>query len=157
MKILSKKVVKKLTKKKLKISFAESCSGGLLSQAITSINGSSKVFNLGLVVYSNESKIKILKIPRKIIQKYGAVSEKVCLSMVKNIGKIGKTRMSVSVTGIAGPRGGTKQKPVGLVYIGLKRGDKTSVKKYLFKNYGRIYIQKATVNKCLKLILDALK
>ena len=157
MKLLSRNIIKKLSKKKLKISFAESCTGGLLSSAITSVSGSSKVFNLGLVAYSNQSKIKVLKVSKKIIRKYGAASEQVCKAMAKNVSKIGKTNMSVSVTGIAGPNGGTRKKPVGLVYVGIKKGNKISIKKYLFKNKGRSYIQKATVNKCLGLILSALK
>ena len=146
-----------LSKKKLKISFAESSTGGLLSSAITSVSGSSKVFNLGLVTYSNQSKIKVLKVSKKIIRKYGAASEQVCKAMAKHVSKIGKTNMSVSVTGIAGPNGGTRKKPVGLVYVGIKKGNKISIKKYLFKNRERSYIQKATVNKCLGLILSALK
>ena len=157
MKLLSRNIIKKLSKKKLKISFAESCTGGLLSSAITPVSGSSKVFNLGLVTYSNQSKIKVLKVSKKIIRKYGAASEQVCKAMAKNVSKIGKTNMSVSVTGIAGPNGGTRKKPVGLVYVGIKKGNKISIKKYLFKNKGRSYIQKATVNKCLGLILSALK
>ena len=157
MKLLSRNIIKKLSKKKLKISFAESCTGGLLSSAITSISGSSKIFSLGLVAYSNQSKIKVLKVPKKIIRKYGAASEQVCKAMAKNVSKIGKTNMSVSVTGIAGPNGGTRKKPVGLVYVGIKKDNKISIKKYLFKNKGRSYIQKATVNKCLGLILSALK
>ena len=157
MKLLSKNIIKKLSKKKLKISFAESCTGGLLSSTITSVSGSSKVFNLGLVTYSNQSKIKVLKVSKKIIRKYGAASEQVCKAMAKNVSKIGKTNMSVSVTGIAGPNGGTRKKPVGLVYVGIKKGNKISIKKYLFKNKGRSYIQKATVDKCLGLILSALK
>ena len=157
MKLLSRNIIKKLSKKKLKISFAESCTGGLLSSAITSVSGSSKVFNLGLVTYSNQSKIKVLKVSKKIIRKYGTASEQVCKAMAKNVSKIGKTNMSVSVTGIAGPNGGTREKPVGLIYVGIKKGNKISIKKYLFKNKGRSYIQKATVNKCLGLILSALK
>ena len=157
MKLLSKNIIKKLSKKKLKISFAESCTGGLLSSTITSVSGASKIFSLGLVVYSNQSKIKVLKVSKKTIRKYGAVSEQVCLAMVKNISKIGKTNMSVSITGIAGPKEGTKKKPVGLVYVGIKKGNEISVKKYLFKNKGRSYIQRATVNKCLGLILRLLK
>ena len=108
MKNLTNKVVQKLIKKKLKISFAESCTGGLLSSSITSISGSSKIFNLGLVTYSNKAKINILKVPKKIIDKYGAVSKECCLSMVKNLSKISKANISVSITGIAGPNGGTK-------------------------------------------------
>lgn len=157
METLAEKVVKILIKKKLTISFAESCTGGMVSSAITSISGSSKVFTLGLVVYSNKSKINVLKIPKNIIKKYGAVSEQVCLTMVKNVSKISKTNISLSITGIAGPDGGTKNKPVGLVYVGIKKGNKIKVKKYLFKNRQRIYIQKTTVNKSLDLILRTLK
>ena len=154
---LAKKIVKLLIKKKNRISFAESCTGGLLSSVITSISGSSKVFTLGLVTYSNSSKINVLKVPKKIITKHGAVSYETCLSMVKNLNRISKTNISVSITGIAGPKGGTKQKPVGLVFIGIKKGNKTFVKKYLFKNKKRFLIQKATVNKALNLILNFAK
>ena len=157
MKKLSQKVVKLLTKKKLKISFAESCTGGLLSSSITSISGSSKIFTIGLVTYSNQSKISILKVPNNIITKHGAVSYETCLSMVKNLNKISKTNISVSVTGIAGPKGGTKKKPVGLVFIGIKKGNKTLVKKHLFKNKKRISIQRAAVIKSLNLILSFTK
>jgi len=154
---IAKNIVNKLFFNKLKISIAESCSGGLVSAAITSVSGSSKVFTLGLVAYSNESKIKVLKVSKKIIKKYGAVSEQVCKVMTKNVSKIGKTKMSLAITGIAGPQGGTKKKPVGLVYIGVKKGDKIKVKKYLFKRKKRSQIQRSAVNKSLKLILSFLK
>ena len=157
MKKLTQKIVKLLSKKKLKISFAESCTGGLLSSQITSISGSSKVFTLGLVTYSNQAKINILKVPKKVIMKNGAVSYETCLSMVKKLNKISKTNISVSITGVAGPNGGTKQKPVGLVYIGIKKANKTLIKKFLFKNKKRSSIQKATVNKALNLILSFVK
>ena len=153
---LNRDIVKKLLKKKIRISFAESCTGGMLSKTTTSISGSSKVFNLGIVSYSNQSKINVLKIPKKIIKKYGAVSEQVCLSMVKNISKIAKTNMSVSITGIAGPKGDSIKKPIGLVYIGVKRGNRIAITKCLFKNKGRYYIQKKAVNKSLSLILKFL-
>ena len=153
----SKKIVSLLERKKLKISFAESCTGGLLSSSITSVSGSSKVFSLGLIAYSNQSKTKVLKVPKNIIRKYGSVSKQVCSAMVKNVSKIGKTNMSVAITGIAGPDGGTTIKPVGLVYVGIKKGNKVEVKKYLFKNKGRTYIQRAAVNKSLGLILSFLK
>ena len=157
MKKYSKKIVHLLRKKRLKISFAESCTGGLLSSTITSVNGSSKVFILGLVTYSNQSKITILKVPKNIIKKHGAVSYETCLTMVKNLNKISKTNISVSITGIAGPKGGTKKKPVGLVFIGIKKSNKILVRKYLFKNKKRISIQIAAVNKALNLILSFLK
>ena len=152
-----KSLVRKLAKKKLKISFAESCTGGLLASTITSISGASKVFNLGLITYSNQAKVKILKINRNIIRKYGAVSHETCLAMVKNLSKISKANINVSITGIAGPKGGTKQKPIGLVYIGLKTGNKIRITKCLFKNKQRSSIQKATVKKALDLILRIVK
>ena len=157
MKKLAHKLVKLLSKKKLKVSFVESCTGGLLSSSITSISGSSKVFTIGMVTYSNQAKINILKVPKRIIIKHGAVSYETCISMVKNLNKISKTNISLSITGVAGPKGGTKQKPVGLVYIGIKKDNKTLVKKYLFKNKIRNSIQRATVNKALNLILSFAK
>ena len=149
-------LLKKLAKKKLKISFVESCTGGMLASKITSLSGASKVFNLGLITYSNQSKIKILKVNKNIIKKYGAVSHECCLSMVNNLSRISKAHINLSVTGIAGPNGGTKEKPVGLVYIGVKKGNKTIIRKYLFKNKGRNYIQKSTVSKAIKLLLNIL-
>ncbi len=157
MKKLSQKIVRLLEKKRLKISFAESCTGGLLSATITQISGSSKVFTIGFVTYSNQSKINTLKVPKNTIRKYGAVSYETCLSMVKNLNKISKTNISISVTGIAGPRGGSKKKPVGLVFIGIKKGNKTLVRKYLFKNKKRSAIQRAAASKSLNLILSFLK
>ena len=157
MKKLSQKVVKLLIKKRLKISLAESCTGGLLSSSITSISGSSKVFTICLVAYSNQAKINILKVPKRIIMKHGAVSYETCLSMVKNLNKISKTNISMSITGIAGPKGGTQQKPVGLVYIGIKKGNKTLIKKYLFKSKKRNSIQRSTARKALNLVLSFAK
>jgi len=153
MKNLANKLVKKLIQKKLKIAFAESCTGGMLSSTITSVSGSSKVFNLGLITYSNKAKIYVLKVPKKIISKYGAVSNQCCLSMVKNLSKISKANISISITGVAGPNGGTKLKPIGLVYIGIQNGNKIIVQKNLFKNKSRISIQKATTAKVLKNLL----
>ena len=152
-----KSLVKILIKKKLKISFAESCTGGLIASTITSISGASKVFNLGLVTYSNQAKINVLKVNKNIITKYGAVSHECCLEMVNNLSKISKANINVSVTGIAGPKGGTKQKPVGLVYIGVKKGNKTLINKCLFKSRKRSSIQKATVRKALNLVMGAIK
>ena len=157
MKKLSHKIVRLLGKKRLKISIAESCTGGLLSSAITQISGSSKVFTIGFVTYSNQSKINTLRIPKKTIRKHGSVSYESCLAMVKNLSKISKTNISISITGIAGPKGGTKKKPVGLVFIGIKKGNKTLVKKHLFQHKKRVSIQKSSVNKALNLILSFLK
>jgi len=157
MKMLSKKIVNKLIRKKLTISTAESCTGGLLSSTITSIVGSSKAYDLGLVPYSNKSKINILKVSKNTIKKYGSVSKQVCLSMVKNLFRITKSDISLSITGIAGPSGERKNKPIGIVYISIKKDNKIITNKYLFKNNGRLYIQEAAVNKSLELILATLK
>ena len=148
-----KSLIRILTKKKLKISFVESCTGGLLASTITSVSGASKIFNLGLVTYSNQAKIKVLKVKKNIIRKYGTVSHECCSTMVNNLSKISNANINISITGIAGPKGGTKQKPIGLVYIGVKKGKKIQVFKYLFKSKRRSSIQKATVKKALNLIL----
>jgi nicotinamide-nucleotide amidase len=145
-------LVKKLIKKKLRISLAESCTGGMLASSITSISGASKVFNLGLVTYSNDVKINILKVNKKIIQKHGAVSAECCEAMVRSLSKISKAHINVSITGIAGPKGGTKTKPVGLVYIGVKKSNKLLITKNLFKKKTRSTIQKSTVNRALELV-----
>ena len=150
---LNQKIVTLLKRKKLKISFAESCSGGLLSSSVTSVDGSSKVFTMGLVTYSNLAKITVLKVNKNIIKKYGAVSIQCCLAMVNNLSKISKSKVCISVTGIAGPKGGSKQKPVGLVFIGIKIGKKVIVNKCNFKNKGRSFIQRQTVKKTLNLLI----
>tara|TARA_Y100001970_G_C14246043_1_gene868290 strand:- start:2711 stop:3184 length:474 start_codon:yes stop_codon:yes gene_type:complete len=157
MKKLTKQIIKIIKNKRHKLSIAESCTGGRLSSEITSMSGSSKIFTMGLVTYSNQSKSELLKVPKKIIKQYGAVSIQCCLSMVNNLAKISKSNISVSITGIAGPGGGTKQKPVGLVYIGIKNGKKVRINKFFFKKKGRLNIQKAAVKKSLELILNTLK
>ena len=152
-----KSLINILSKKKLKISFAESCTGGQLASSVTSISGASKVFDLGFVTYSNQAKIKVLKVHKNIIKKYGAVSYECCYAMVNNLSKISKANINVSITGIAGPKGGTKHKPVGLVYIGIKKGNKIKINKCIFKVKNRSSIQKATVRKALNLIFRAAK
>ena len=153
----NQKIVSLLKKKKLKIAIAESCTGGMLSSAITSVSGSSKVFTTGLVTYSNQAKTGLLKVPKQVIKKNGAVSVQCCLAMVNNLSKISKSKVCISITGIAGPKGGSKKKPVGLVYIGVKIGKKVIVNKYNFKNNGRIFIQKQTVKKALNLLTNLIR
>ena len=143
---------KKLIKKKLTISVAESCTGGLLAHNLTKLANSSKYFQMGLITYSNQAKIKILKVNKKIINKYGAVSKECCKSMVQNLSKISKSKINISITGIAGPGGGSKDKPIGLVYIGMKKGNKIIIKENKFKSKNRFLIQKATVKTSLKII-----
>ena len=150
----AKKIVSSLKKKKISISIAESCTGGMFAQVITSISGASKIFKLGIVAYSNQSKIKYLKVPSKIIKKYGAVSKQCCNAMVNNLSKISKAKLNIAITGIAGPKGGSRSKPVGLVYIGVKQGSKTKVNEYVFVNKDRENIRKSSVKKSLELIKD---
>ena len=154
---LNRKIISLIKRKRMKLAIAESCTGGMLSSDITSVSGSSKIFTMGLVTYSNQAKKNILKVPQKIIKKYGAVSVQCCLSMVNNLSKISKSKVCVSVTGIAGPKGGSKQKPVGLVYIGIRVGKKVIVNKCNFKNKGRVFIQKQTVKKTLSLLEKLIK
>ena len=129
-----KKLHKKLINKKLTISVAESCTGGLLSNNLTKLANSSKYFQMGLITYSNQAKIKILKVNKNIIQKYGAVSKECCKSMVQNLSKISKSKINVSITGIAGPGGASENKPVGLVYIGINKGKTLLIKENKFLN-----------------------
>ena len=154
---LNKKIISLIKRKKMKLAIAESCTGGMLSSGITSVSGSSKIFTMGLVTYSNQAKTNILKVPSRIIKKYGAVSAQCCLSMVNNLSKISGSKVCVSITGIAGPKGGSKQKPVGLVFIGIGVGKKVIIYKYKFKNKGRAYNQRQTVKKSLNLLLRLIK
>ena len=154
---LNKKIISLIKRKKMKLAIAESCTGGMLSSAITSVSGSSKVFTMGLITYANQAKTSVLKVPQKIIKKYGAVSVQCCVAMVNKLSKISKSKVCVSITGIAGPKGGSKRKPVGLVYIGIRVGKKVVVNRCIFKNKGRIFIQKQTVKKTLNLLGQMIK
>jgi nicotinamide-nucleotide amidase len=145
---------KKLINKKLTISVAESCTGGLLAHNLTKLANSSKYFQMGLTTYSNQAKIKILKVNKNIIKKYGAVSKECCKSMVQNLSKISKSKINVSITGIAGPGGASKNKPIGLVCIGIKKGKNLIVKENRFKSNNRNSIQKLTVREVIKIVLN---
>ena len=145
-------IINLLKSKKINISVAESCTGGMLAEVLTSTSGASKIFKFGIITYSNQSKIKYLKVPSKLIKKYGSVSKQCCNSMVNNLSKLAKTNMSLAITGIAGPGGGSRLKPVGLVYVGIKRGSKIKIEKYLFKNKNRRNIRVNSVKKSLQLI-----
>ena len=145
---------KKLIKKKLTISVAESCTGGLLAYNLTRLANSSKYFQSGLTTYSNQAKIKLLKVNKNIIEKYGAVSNECCKAMVQNLSKISKSKINVSITGIAGPGGGTKNKPVGLVYIGIKKRNLIKIYQNKFKSKTRKKIQLLTVKEVIKILLN---
>ena len=152
-----KKTIQLLKKRKLKISLAESCTGGLVSSMITSIGGASKVFDSSFITYSNKSKIKILKVPKDVIKNYGSVSHQCCACMLNNLMKITKTDITVAITGVAGPSGGSLKKPVGLVYIGIKIKKRILIKKFLFKRKKRSEIQKLSANNVFKILLSKLK
>ena len=147
------KLHKKMIKKKTSISVAESCTGGLLSSKLTKLSGSSKYFKMGLITYSNNAKISILKVKKSIIDKYGAVSQECCKSMVENLSKLSKSKINLSITGVAGPKGGTTSKPIGLVFIGIKKGNKIFIIKNLFRKKKRLTIQNNTVEKCINLLI----
>ena len=137
-------IIKKLLKRNISISIAESCTGGLLSSKFTSVAGISKIFNMGLITYSNKSKSSLLKISQNDLKKYGAVSHQTAALMVKNLQRLTKSKLCISTTGIAGPSGGTKVKPVGLIYFGIKYRNKTIILEKKFKG-SRIQIQQKTV------------
>ena len=145
---------KKLITKKLNISVVESCTGGLLGYYFTKLANSSKYFEMGLITYSNQAKIKILKVNKNIIKRYGAVSKECCKAMVQNLSKISKSKITVSITGIAGPGGGSKQKPVGLVYVGIKKENYVKIYEYKFKSKNRNKIQLLTVNAVIRNLLN---
>ena len=145
---------KKLIQKKLTISVAESCTGGLLAHNLTKLANSSKYFQMGLTTYSNQAKIKILNVNKNIIKKYGAVSNECCKEMVQNLSKISKSKINVSITGIAGPDGGTKEKPGGIVYVGIKNGKNLLIKENRFKSNDRYTIQKLKVKKVISNIIS---
>ena len=139
-----KKTINRLIKKNITISVTESFTGGLLSSEIISQPGVSKIFNTGLITYSKIAKIRFLKINKNIIGNYGAVSQQVATLMVKNLKKLTKSKLCISTTGIAGPSGGNKKKPVGLVYIGIYFEKNLIILKKIFKG-SRSQIQKKTI------------
>ena len=150
MKLFSK-VVKKLIYNNISTSVAESCTGGLLSSKITSIPGVSKIYYLGLVVYSNNSKLSILNISNKLINRYGVVSNQLAKQILQNLYKLTKSQLCICTTGIAGPNGGKVDKPVGLVFIGIKYKKKILIIKKKYKGT-RIQIQNKTVQDIFKTI-----
>ena len=145
------KIILRLIKKNISISIAESCTGGLISSSITKIKGASEIFSCGIVSYSNNSKIKYLSVSKKTLNQFGSVSSNVAKEMINGLYNIEKAKITISTTGIAGPNGGSKNKPVGLVYIGLKFKNKNYIFKKIFKG-SRIDIQKKTKNFVFKKI-----
>lgn len=151
-----KEIVNLLLKNKKTIAIAESCTGGLISSALTRLSGSSKFFKLGLVVYSNQAKSRLLNIYPRDISRFGAVSRRIALLMAKGVKKLAKTDIGISTTGIAGPAGGSKKKPVGTVFIALAYKNSVWVEKFKFIGT-RTQIRIKTKNKALSLIKRCLK
>lgn len=147
------KVSDKLKKNGLKIATAESCTGGLLAHTLTNISGSSEYFEMGIISYSNQSKIEVLDVPFEIIEKHGAVSKEVAKAMAIGIKNKAGTNIGISTTGIAGPTGGTLEKPVGLVYIGIAGIKDIDIKKFLFSG-NRLQNKRSTCTEALKMILE---
>ena len=142
---------KLLVKSKKTVAVAESCTSGLLSNFLTQIPGSSKYFILGVVVYSNKAKESILKIPANIIAKRGAVSKNVAELLAKSVRLIAKADFGIGITGIAGPSGGSKEKPVGTVFIAIDSKNKRLCKKFIFTG-NRLTVRKKAVLKALELL-----
>ena len=154
---LAQKVVKECEKQKRILAVAESCTGGMLSSQITSIAGSSKIFDRGFITYSNDAKIDLINVKKQTLEKFGAVSEETAIEMVKGTIKNSLASLAVSITGVAGPDGGTSVNPVGTVYIAVMVDDKTNTKKFNFPDKGREFIRKASVYEALLLLLKELK
>jgi nicotinamide-nucleotide amidase len=144
-----------LRSKKLKLTTAESCTGGLISAAITEIAGSSDIFDRGFVTYSNEAKIAMLDVSPITLETYGAVSEQTAGEMVKGALKNSLADVAISVTGIAGPSGGSDDKPVGLVFIGVSNKNETKVFKHIFKG-NRSEVRQQTVEKAFQHLSDSI-
>ena len=144
-----KKIINSLLKKNISVSIAESCSGGQIIKEFTDVPGISKIFQMGLVTYSNISKNLILKIPLSIIEKKGSVSKEVAFLMTKNLSIISKSELLIATTGIAGPSGGSKEKPIGLVYISITFRKKNYIFSKIFKGT-RSQIQMKTVKFCFQ-------
>ncbi len=141
---ISKQAHNKLIKRKQTIAVAESCTGGLLSSALTKNPGASRYFLLGVVVYSNNSKVRILGIPQKIISRYGAVSKQVAELMARNVRKKAKADLGISITGLAGPGGAGANKPVGLVFISISSKNKNICREFYFRGRRQDIREKST-------------
>ena len=150
-----KKVSEFLKQKNLTIATAESCTGGLIAHSLTNISGSSDYFKRGIVSYSNESKIELLDISEELLIKYGAVSIQVAQAMAEGVRIKSNVDIGISTTGIAGPTGGTNEKPVGLVYISISTSDETMVQKFQFLG-DRLQNKERTCNAALQMLLNIL-
>ena len=147
------KLLELFSGRNLTLATAESCTGGLIANRITNISGSSKYFERGVITYSNQSKIELLNIPFQVIEEYGAVSQETAVAMAEGVRNLAKTDLGLAVTGIAGPTGGSPDKPIGLVHIALVSSKGIEHKKYKFCG-SRLEIKKQTADEALKLLLN---
>lgn len=145
------KIIKKFSDENIKIAVAESCTGGFVSHMFTNISGASKVFERGIVCYSNQTKIDLLNVDPQIIEKYGAVSDNVVKQLAYNIRVLSNVDIGIGISGIAGPTGGTPEKPVGLVFIGISIEEKMYVQQYNFKT-DRITFKKKVLEKIIQFL-----
>lgn len=150
-----KNVSDQLRKNNLTVATAESCTGGLLAHLLTNISGSSEYFERGVITYSNKSKMELLGVPQETIKEYGAVSKQTAKAMAIGIKEQANVDIGISTTGITGPTGGTKEKPVGLVYIGIATSRKTEVKRFLFSK-DRLQNKEKTCYKALGFLLETI-
>ncbi|MBO5742852.1 MAG: CinA family protein [Clostridia bacterium] len=153
---LKQKLFELLKEKNLKISTAESCTGGMIGACLTSIPGISSYYGYGFVTYSNEAKQKLIGVKEETLKEFGAVSAQTVLEMAEGALNVSGSDIAVSVSGIAGPGGGTKEKPVGLVYIGLAFKNKTSFNRFIFKG-NRDEVRQQTVNSALEMIINIIE
>lgn len=153
---LEEQVVALLKEKRIKISTTESCTGGFLAGTIVNVSGASEVFDEGYITYSNEAKQKILGVKKETLEKYGAVSYETALEMADGCAKVSDAQIAIGITGIAGPTGGTEEKPVGLVYMGCYYLETVKVKKFIFSG-DRTEVRSQSVEEALRFILERLK
>ena len=152
---LESSIINFLVENKITVGTAESCTGGLLAAAFTSYPGVSSIYQNGVITYSNEAKNKLLKVSSETLRRNGAVSRQVCAQMCFNLAKSSKCQLTLATTGVAGPSGGTKTKPVGLVYVGVCYQKTIYIKKLQFSSkLSRLQIQKGTVKECFEMIKE---
>ena len=153
--MIEKTVARILTQKKLTLALAESCTGGLVADSLTNIPGSSKYFILGIVAYSNETKIRLLNVPREALVQHGAVSKEIALLLAQNVKRLGQADVGLGITGIAGPGGASSSKPVGIIFIAVSLGHHNYFKKFKFSGT-RLKIKRLAKDSALALLLECL-
>lgn len=153
--MIEKEVGELLAKHNLTLAVAESCTGGLISHRITNVPGSSKYFEIGIVAYSNDAKVELLKVPKRVLKEHGAVSSQTAIAMAQGVRRVSRADLGLGITGIAGPAGGTEQKPVGLVYIALATERAVGYEEFRFKGE-RLEIKEKVADEALRILKEHL-